>query len=503
MTVARPATIFSMCKLYSEASIESDMGKRIMLSIIPAVQSEGEKYHTGGFDYKALRSAAHGAKDIVKYGSKACIDELKHAHVDVNDYNTTQERHSNQELQDRASRLRQEAGEHWLSGNYIRCLDKCVLLFNAPKLWLPDYGGEAWEKIAKVLLDIATKDRELAALRTVANSPNRDDQIDYVSNEVSIMKELVVLLNVFDGLAHNSASIMYNVVEEELKALKYPGGGVHNPFDKEGELIRLLNKQKELEAVRTKKDDKFEPTVEIDKHLAHIKKLITALNNEKYPARYMKQILTLMDAKELSNPFDVYRQIGSIIEQGDTKHLFKDYIQRIKSDQKFNEASAIPADEQLKKIRLKKQFLIYYEKFQQHIADILYRKERVMKALRHQNLEYGVAVELQNAMIDIRYIAENISSYMASVDATMSVSFPEMKSSDKKIDHLHANIINARQIVITLANTCNNVKAKIMKARLERGDLAPMSSISEVDLMNDIHRLKQAVAGVEGMMRDL
>ena len=67
-----------LCSLYAEASIEEDMAKRIMLSIIPALNTPAELHHTGGFDQKALRSAVHGAVDVIKYGTAVCVDEMEH-----------------------------------------------------------------------------------------------------------------------------------------------------------------------------------------------------------------------------------------------------------------------------------------------------------------------------------------------------------------------------------------------------------------------------------------
>src|ERR1700722_2222854 len=85
--------LLTLCSGFSlQANLETDMAKRVMLSIIPALSSETERHHTGGFDQKALRSAVNGAVDVIKYGTGICVDELEHY---GNDYAMTRKRIEN------------------------------------------------------------------------------------------------------------------------------------------------------------------------------------------------------------------------------------------------------------------------------------------------------------------------------------------------------------------------------------------------------------------------
>src|SRR5258708_39397281 len=68
--------LITLCNFYKTATLEEDMAKRIMLSVISAMMGKTEKYHSGGFDYKALKSASNGAKGLVKYGRRACLGEM-------------------------------------------------------------------------------------------------------------------------------------------------------------------------------------------------------------------------------------------------------------------------------------------------------------------------------------------------------------------------------------------------------------------------------------------
>ena len=65
---------------FCDADIKHEMAKRIMYSIIPSLAIPTEIYHTSGIvDYKALKAATEGLDDLVRYGVRAVLNELRHA----------------------------------------------------------------------------------------------------------------------------------------------------------------------------------------------------------------------------------------------------------------------------------------------------------------------------------------------------------------------------------------------------------------------------------------
>jgi TPP-dependent pyruvate/acetoin dehydrogenase alpha subunit len=124
--------LIKLCSLFSEATIETDMAKRIMLSIIPHVMTKDENYQYKGTDYKALRAAVHGARDLIKYGSKACVVEM--SHYGNNGGNSSKE-------QDQIYKAKQKAETLWNANDYKSCLKLCTTSFNDVDHWAHAYGG--------------------------------------------------------------------------------------------------------------------------------------------------------------------------------------------------------------------------------------------------------------------------------------------------------------------------------------------------------------------------
>lgn len=268
------------------------MAKRIMLSVVPAVQSEGERHHTGGFDYKALKSAVNGAKDLIRFGTKACVDELEHIKTDADSS---------------AGQASESAREYLLNQRYIRCLNICDKLFATSGLWGPYYGGDPWRKIAKILLQLSEEQLALTHLRAQSTT-NPDPKTDYLAAEVSLMKQMVITMNVFDGLAHNTSDVMENLAEIELDAMGITTDNIVNKSyddpafkDLDSDARAKLLSQRQKEAQERRSD-------------------------------YLHKMRRLMDAKELDDPFLVYNEVKHIIEQSENKHLFGDYIKRIREN---------------------------------------------------------------------------------------------------------------------------------------------------------------------------
>jgi hypothetical protein len=231
---------------YKKASIESDMAKRIMVSIIPALRGKGEY---GGFDPVALRSAAAGAKELVKYGAEACYEELKYLPDQQVNYDKAQK------LLDEANRYRRQGDSHNLLQT---CKDGFLM-----EGWSSAYGGKAWARIADTLIQIDDKYQEI-------NSPEvkRDPELS-----MEKMKEIIVLMNVFDGLAHNTGNVMPKVLDNERK-------GKNISYEEDPE--------------------------------------------------YSSRVLRMMDAKELDDPFTVYKEIEHVINETPYRLIFKDWISKIR-----------------------------------------------------------------------------------------------------------------------------------------------------------------------------
>ena len=199
--------IFSTINRYfllSQAGLRHDMAKRIMYSLIDVIDDPGAKgfriegpkayakmlgeeypYTTPHpVDMHALNLAIEGWKDIVKYGTKAVVGELRHSPRSEsmkNPYPT---------VYHKASQLLQD-------GKYLEALDLAIEDYAKP--WQSSFGGPAWGKIA-----VQVKEILLLGKKIEEDPSNHDHKVN-----------MVIALNVFDGLAHNTASIMKNLTKLE------------------------------------------------------------------------------------------------------------------------------------------------------------------------------------------------------------------------------------------------------------------------------------------------
>jgi hypothetical protein len=182
--------------LSSEASLRSDMAKRIMHSILPAVSDKTQTYMTGGaIDYKSLAAAIEGRKDIIKYGTIACARELSGYRPG---------RYTGSVSVDIPKGLSLA-----LSGNYEESLNISIQCFEDYKNWRAGHGNKAWEQIAKTIKKLLELDKNLAEVR---NKKHKN-----IEAELQIMQLIVVQLNVFDGLSHNNGSVMERLIEMEWR----------------------------------------------------------------------------------------------------------------------------------------------------------------------------------------------------------------------------------------------------------------------------------------------
>lgn len=152
--------LIKFCSFFSEATLETDMAKRIMLSVIPSVMSKDEMHQFGGFDYKALRAAVNGANDLIKFGSRACVGEMAY-------YGDNESRYNRPEKEtQRISKDKQNAQKLSNDGQYKECLKLCTKSFLDTENWAPSYGREAWGRISHTLYQMVEKLEMLKHIRS-------------------------------------------------------------------------------------------------------------------------------------------------------------------------------------------------------------------------------------------------------------------------------------------------------------------------------------------------
>lgn len=249
--------------------LRADMAKRIMYSILPSVCDSAQIFHTQGVvDYKALSAACEGRRSIIKFGTKACMREANH-------YTKKSDTFTN------------ELSEEFTKGNYFYVILRTTQVFADKFGWNSSFGGEAWFQISNSILKILSYDEELEKVVKAKNTC-----FNFWETSIEIMKSIVIEMNVLDGLAHNTDSIMKNLVNEEASEYSTSTG---QEFEK-------------------------------------IKKL--------------------MDAKELSNAIDVYRCIEhELIESGDIVR-YRDWTKKIRNTRDYN--CPLDTTEEFFKIRFRK-----------------------------------------------------------------------------------------------------------------------------------------------------
>ena len=287
--------------LVCEASLRSDMAKRIMYSILPALSGETQMQMThGAVDYKALKAAVEGRKDIIKYGIKACAKEIDHYQKDG---------------QSKARLMNQR----YLEGNAETAIDMAIQCFADAEHWAPSYGGQAWENVAKTLKKSMVLDGELEKAKAA-----RMTDPTAIDRETEIMRQLVITMNIFDGLSHNTESILSNMAHEEA----------------------LESAPSPAEA-------------------------------QKAGAEEFKTLQRLMDAKELTNPVQVFKEVEpALIESGDI-HRYKDWANTLRRNPSYsNDDPGLEKEKFL--IRLRKHILPFRQELNDR-RDFL--KKQIEKSL--------------------------------------------------------------------------------------------------------------------------
>lgn len=294
--------LIKQATLYCEATLRSDMAKRIMYSIIPGLADKTQIYHTQGVvDYKALQAAAEGRRDMIKYGTLACLGECEH-------YRPTPEPGSDIPGIMQAKEIQSKKVSHFIDqakkGKYEDAIDFALQCFADYRGWAKSFGGKAWENIAKTVKKLITYDNELLELKTTPK-PSKENQQEITQ----VLQQIIMEMNVFDGLSHNTAEVMNNLIEEELKA--------QNPN--------------------------------------------LSMVADEWPKKYQdeqRKMKKLMDAKEINNIFDVYKQVKQDLVDSGEINRFKDWTSKLESSPEFYKRNP-KLERELALIRVKKLMIGY------------------------------------------------------------------------------------------------------------------------------------------------
>lgn len=434
-----------------KATIEEDMAKRIMLSIIPGVSSPLEMQTHKGFDYKALRSAVNGTKDLIKYGTKACVEEVGN----YGDPAIEQVYGSGSQENVKAlyKGVYNNAEDLWKAGRYGECLQVCIKAFLDDKegAWAGAYGGKAWAKIAKILSQMQEKRELLDYIRQDANSPNRDPNTDYLDMEMQTMKDIVVLMNIFDGLAHNTASVMPKVIQEERHALNMPSEMGH---------------------------------------------------------KYQERVQELMDAKELDNPLVVYKQVQHIIENSPSKYMFKDWIQRIKEHPDFSKTKSHKETlNDMALIRIKKNL----KNKLNHLSDYADKIGELKDvALRSNDLKavekiYGSIRQNLNYIDDVVYdIVAIFNDALREFPQLYTHLLQKSATARKELNKYITNhVVAMRDKLFKLTDYIDNEFMTGSTLAQQEILINARKFYSDIDLISDIHNLKRNIAAVSGIIEQL
>jgi hypothetical protein len=398
-----PADLHSLCALFDKrAELKNDMVKRIFLSVIPAVSGKSEMYMTGGVpSYQLLKSAAHGANDLVKFGTRACVHEMSY-YGDVSQYKGAPRLTKEHILQNykglaidtgnfpqyivrdavKAALRKAEdastnpdASRHSAKANefYNQALKLCVEGFNDSKAWDPAFGGRSWGKIASTLFSINQNIIQLKQnRRESAERPRATHNKDYLTEEIELMKHQVVLMNVFDGLAHNTGGIVEKLVNEERK-----------------ERENIVDLNPEL-------------------HSWEKKQMFQRL--EEHETEDFQTIKRMMDAKELTNPLAVYKTILPEIKKSPQRKLFEDWETKLERHPDYKNTKSDYSDE-LEVVKMKKSLLEMLRSIEEKLNQIVAWKDKLLAEDTGSNrVAFSGAVETLLYRIRAHLMA-NLSQY--------------------------------------------------------------------------------------------
>jgi hypothetical protein len=287
-------------RMICEASIRTDMAKRIMHSVLPAVADQDQVVTTKGVvDYTSQIAAAEGRHDIIKYGTRACLGEMVYYLWKTEDFTPEEvedaRKKSYGDLPEYNRKLYEKGKDLEQNGDYKGAIDICVAGFGQYDHWNEAYGGKAWEKIAKTIQKLVELDKEYEIIRKDKFNPEKVDK------EIEILNNIIIYMNVFDGLSHNTGSIMGKVIDQESQDLGY------NSYDEN------------------------------------------------------KKVKKLMDSKELKEPVHVYRAIEKILQEGSDIYRYKDWTGKLRAHPEYKVDLEFQAFS-LAKVEIHKQIMEHVDK---------------------------------------------------------------------------------------------------------------------------------------------
>jgi hypothetical protein len=337
---------------YRLATLVGDMATRIMHSLLASVVPFTEVILTNGvIDESALDAAVEGRKDIIKYGAVICANEAKHYSGRMNNL------------------CRELRSISKAPGNEYRIAEICEELFSDtnPIAWAQSYGGDLWTRFARTIKKLVELDAKLASIGEV----NKRKYEPYKDPKTETKKEILILLNVVDGLMHNTGDMMDKMVAEEDDFIAGLNGGTAN------------------------------------------------FKNEM--ARHNK-IRQLADSKELTNPGHTYEEILPTLREENLYSRYEDYHPLLNKKRKFT-----PEDRDSKMLDL---FRIRFRKLAANDIISLRKSLKGFESLKHG--QHHVASN--DVIFRVSYALQNLLSYVNDMEATHLKSILDIKARMKSLN---------------------------------------------------------------------
>jgi len=415
--------IYSKCNnFYKIANLASDVANRILFPL-----SSRET-----FDFVAGRIVANGAINLLYFGIKAVTDELQHYEGYYEEILPS----------DRPNKLNIDT--------YIGSFKSATEMFLDLKNWAQSYGGEAWGKISKTLLEIAENYKKYIRAEK------------YGIEEEQAIRKLIIYMNKFDGLAHNTGSIYNKLLSHEIEDIGWNRAG--------GSPYYLDN--------------------------------LNAIEN-------------MRDMTESENVSDIIRYVAPYLN---TELPFKDLLSKTRGSDEYHPYDPKRIETHIQTVKVRKNIKMALEKCSRGIYKYIECLNRRMEELSniiklnnnsswqtHQTASDIVnLVEAINSMIDYWiYITLNPTDYLKSISGEIAkkINKPAADLSNKyeamikKINsaHLKIKIIIDNEVDFKKRIIDDELKNKIMTATAQFYNTATTAINDCREIANDINNLKDSI----------
>lgn len=270
-------------ELTKEASIKSDMALRIFYSTIPAYLNIDEQRDAKN---KLASPLVEGAANLIKWGTQACYEEMQHCVQSSYDSGPSSELRKAYDAKD-----------------YKKSLELMVSEFKSIRKWASSYGGLPWANIAETLLtlyDYIVKFHEASSY----------EEKDFA------LRNIIVYMNIFDGLAHNTASVMPKLIRHEYsennkepsevspEATSFESHYYTKPIQSDSGQVSLLMDAKELNHIE---DVLYilQPYLQDHSYRYFIREYLSKfkrLNRQPDPDRIKSELSEIRETKEIMIP---------------------------------------------------------------------------------------------------------------------------------------------------------------------------------------------------------